>query len=182
MYADRHSKSPHQYYHPKISVPFVKIACFSMYENFVIGVLARLHHLDMLRVRARLVIAGILQAAAVDYFPNLSAKFAEAKQLAYCGRGDAEHCAVSCRIEAEKNNWYRLQRAVEIVLVTGQPTAASAVSAAASDVPYDYRTFFLFRPRIETFRRIDARVEQMVCSLSMHMCSLYVGMNVSYMM
>lgn len=68
-----------------------------------------------------------------------------------------------CRIQAEKNNWYRLQRAIEIVLVTGRPTAASAWSAAnPSATLYDYRPFFLFRPRIETFRRIDERVEHMV--------------------
>lgn len=67
-----------------------------------------------------------------------------------------------CRVALERNNWYRLQRALEIVLVTGQPTAASAAGAAPAAALYDFRPFFLHRPRLEVFRRIDERVEHMV--------------------
>lgn len=78
---------------------------------------------------------------------------------------------VVCRIVQEKNNWYRLQRAIEIVLTTGKPTSASAVAEDEQHGLYDFRPYFLFRPRIELFRRIDARVEQMVCPCSTSDCA-----------
>lgn len=73
----------------------------------------------------------------------------------------------------ERNNWYRLQRALEIVLMTGQPTGASAAAATPSTSTYDFRAFFLHRPRLEVFRRIDERVEHMVrLACGMQQCTV----------
>ena len=71
-----------------------------------------------------------------------------------------------CRVRAETNNWYRLERAIQILLRTGAPTAASHMQLKRpwSELPYDFRPFFITRPRLEVFRRIDERVERMVCS------------------
>eukprot|EP00892_Ulva_mutabilis_P001173 jgi/Ulvmu1/11056/UM007_0238.1 len=66
------------------------------------------------------------------------------------------------RVAQERNNWYRLQRSLEIVLATGRPTSASAAATAPCTATYDFRPFFLHRPRLEVFRRIDERVEHMV--------------------
>jgi hypothetical protein len=46
--------------------------------------------------------------------------------------------------------------------VTGRPTADAVAAGAPTDAAYDFRPFFLYRPRIEMFRRIDERVEHMV--------------------
>ena len=69
-----------------------------------------------------------------------------------------------CRVAAERNNWYRLKRAVEILLRTRKPLAESqmALQTPWSELQYDFRPFFLTRPRLEVFARIDARVERMV--------------------
>jgi tRNA A37 N6-isopentenylltransferase MiaA len=69
-----------------------------------------------------------------------------------------------CRIGAERNNWYRLTRAVEVLLHTGKPLGEShmALQRGWHELRYDFRPFFLTRPRLEVFRRIDGRVERMV--------------------
>ena len=69
-----------------------------------------------------------------------------------------------CRVAEERNNWYRLSRAVEILLATDQPIAASRPDGgqALADLDYDFRPFFLTRPRLEVFARVDERVERMV--------------------
>ena len=72
-----------------------------------------------------------------------------------------------CRVAAERNNWYRLKRAVEILLRTRKPLAESqmALQTPWSELQYDFRPFFLTRPRLEVFARIDERVERMVRKL-----------------
>lgn len=70
---------------------------------------------------------------------------------------------VLCRLEGEPNNFYRLLRVYEILLDTGQPLADMDLSADA-ELDYDFRCFFLHRPRMELYRRIDARCEQMLHS------------------
>lgn len=65
------------------------------------------------------------------------------------------------RVHAEANNYYRLMRVLEIVLHTGRTLTEFQAKANAS-VDYDFRCFFLQRPRLELFERIDLRVEQMV--------------------
>ena len=79
----------------------------------------------------------------------------------------------ACRIREEPNNWYRLERAVQILLRTGKPTSASQMQLERplSELPYDFRPFFITRPRIEGFRRIDERVELMVRSLATTACT-----------
>lgn len=59
-------------------------------------------------------------------------------------------------------NWYRLNRVLEILLSTGRPLGELNLDAEAP-LDYDFRCFFLNRSRLELYRRIDARVEAMVC-------------------
>ncbi|KAK9833352.1 hypothetical protein WJX84_005140 [Apatococcus fuscideae] len=65
------------------------------------------------------------------------------------------------RLAGEPNNFYRLLRVYEILLDTGQPLAQLDLSKEA-ELDYDFRCFFLNRPRMELYRRIDARCEQML--------------------
>ena len=50
---------------------------------------------------------------------------------------------------------------LEILLVARRPLAELDLDTAAP-LDYDFRCFFLNRPRACLYRRIDARVEQMV--------------------
>ena len=59
-------------------------------------------------------------------------------------------------------NWYRLNRVLEILLSTGRPLGELNLDVEAP-LDYDFRCFFLNRSRLELYRRIDARVEAMVC-------------------
>lgn len=69
--------------------------------------------------------------------------------------------AAAQRVSAEVNNYYRLMRVLEIVMHTGK-SLAEFEPAADAPLDYDFRCFFLQRPRLELFQRIDLRVEQMV--------------------
>ena len=65
-----------------------------------------------------------------------------------------------------ENDWYRLTRAYEIVVASGGRDVNTFASAHASEgnaSSYDFRCFFMCVPRVELYRRIDARVEDMVC-------------------
>lgn len=66
------------------------------------------------------------------------------------------------RLREEVNNMYRLRRIVDILLQTdGIPLADQDLNKdAPSD--YDFRCYFLHRPRLELYRRIDERVESIV--------------------
>jgi tRNA dimethylallyltransferase len=70
--------------------------------------------------------------------------------------------AADLRGGASANNMYRLGRVVDILLQARAPLATLAAPASAAGAPYDFRAFFLPRPREELYRRIDARVEEMV--------------------
>lgn len=59
-----------------------------------------------------------------------------------------------------ENDWYRLTRAYEIFLVSGR--AVSTFDRAAPDARFDFRCFFLSAPRVELYRKIDVRVEEMM--------------------
>ena len=59
-------------------------------------------------------------------------------------------------------NWYRLNRVLEILVSTGRPLGELNLDVEAP-LDYDFRCFFLNRSRLELYRRIDARVESMVC-------------------
>jgi len=59
-----------------------------------------------------------------------------------------------------ENDWYRLTRAYEIVTETGRDVRQFS---STPDARFDFRCFFLSVPRLDLYRRIDDRVESMVC-------------------
>jgi tRNA dimethylallyltransferase len=66
------------------------------------------------------------------------------------------------RLQSEPNNMYRLKRVVDILLQTrGTPLSQQNLNTTAP-LDYDFRCFFLYRPRVELCRRIDERVETIV--------------------
>ncbi|KAG2493534.1 hypothetical protein HYH03_008348 [Edaphochlamys debaryana] len=70
------------------------------------------------------------------------------------------------RIRAERNNYYRLERAL-CILAMAPPGARLAdfdprEQAEAREPDYDFRCFFLHRPRLALYERISQRVESMV--------------------
>lgn len=66
------------------------------------------------------------------------------------------------RLAEVPNNYYRLQRVVEILMGSkGTPLAALDLDTAAP-LAYDFRCFFLDRPRVQLYRRIDERCETML--------------------
>ena len=65
------------------------------------------------------------------------------------------------RLREVPGNWYRLNRVLEIVSVAGCPLAELDLDTAAP-LDYDCRCFFLNRRRIDLYRRIDARCEEML--------------------
>jgi tRNA dimethylallyltransferase len=61
------------------------------------------------------------------------------------------------------NDWYRAERALEVVSSTGKPvTAFEAPPDALPENKYDFTCVALSSPRATLYRRIDARVEEMV--------------------
>jgi len=63
----------------------------------------------------------------------------------------------------ETNNWYRMTRVLDILLQSPGKTLAELDTDAATPPDYDFRCIFLHRPRITLYRRIDERVEHMLC-------------------
>jgi tRNA A37 N6-isopentenylltransferase MiaA len=59
------------------------------------------------------------------------------------------------------NNYYRMLRVLQIVMATGQPRSKLNLDTKAP-LDYDIRCFYLDRPRISLYRRIDLRCEQML--------------------
>lgn len=68
------------------------------------------------------------------------------------------------RLRNESNNYYRLQRVVDILLQSPGKTLRDLNLNEAAPLDFDFRCYFLTRPRIELYRRIDSRVEDMVAS------------------
>ena len=58
-----------------------------------------------------------------------------------------------------ENDWYRVERALEIVMTTGRPVSDFKPTPPP---PYDFRCVMLTMPRVPLYRRIDERVETMV--------------------
>jgi tRNA dimethylallyltransferase len=73
--------------------------------------------------------------------------------------GDTESAE---RLRNESNNYYRLQRVVDILLQSPGKTLKDLNLNEAAPLDFDFRCYFLTRPRIELYRRIDSRVEEMV--------------------
>ena len=78
------------------------------------------------------------------------------------------------RLRAEPNNRYRLLRMLEVALTARRPRAELDHDRAAP-LEYDFRRFFLARPREELYRRIDERCERIaadgllpVCTRTLH--------------
>ncbi len=59
-----------------------------------------------------------------------------------------------------ENDWYRMTRAYEIALETGRDP--SDFEASRPETRFDFRCFFMSAPRVELYRKIDARVEGMM--------------------
>jgi len=89
---------------------------------------------------------------------SADAKWAAAVGLV-ASLGDEESAQ---RLSTEVNNWYRLYRVVDILLQSPGRTLAQLNLDEAAPLDYDFRCYFLYRPRMELYRRIDRRVEDMV--------------------
>ncbi|KAL4434476.1 hypothetical protein ABPG75_000917 [Micractinium tetrahymenae] len=83
--------------------------------------------------------------------------------------GDA---ATAERLRGEFNNQYRLLRVVDILLQSGGKPLADLDLNEERPTDYDCRCFFLHRPRLELYRRIDARVEEMVAGGLLQECQM----------
>ena len=81
---------------------------------------------------------------------------------------DAESAA---RMRLTPNNWYRLLRSIQVVQRTGQPMAQTALTATP-ELDYDFRCFFLKRPKVEMVTAADARVEEMMLNGLLEECAL----------
>lgn len=68
------------------------------------------------------------------------------------------------RLRHESNNYYRLQRVVDILLQSPGKTLKDLNLNEAAPLDFDFRCYFLTRPRIELYRRIDSRVEDMIAN------------------
>lgn len=66
------------------------------------------------------------------------------------------------RLAEVPNNYYRLRRVVEILMVSGGTPLAALDLDIAAPLAYDFRCFFLDRPRTQLYRRIDERCEAML--------------------
>ncbi|EFN51365.1 hypothetical protein CHLNCDRAFT_55198 [Chlorella variabilis] len=90
--------------------------------------------------------------------------------------GDEESAA---RLRREPNNQYRLLRIVDILLQSGGRPLADQDLDAGTPTHYDCRCFFLHRPRLELYRRIDGRVEEMVAAGLLQECQLLLEAGVA---
>lgn len=70
-------------------------------------------------------------------------------------RTRAEWHWLCCRLE--RNNYYRLKRALQILVQTGGKPLSDQALVTDSPLDYDFRCFFLHRPRLEIFDRIMLR-------------------------
>jgi tRNA dimethylallyltransferase len=63
----------------------------------------------------------------------------------------------------EVNNWYRMHRVIDILLqAPGKTLADLNHDPHGQEKEYDFRCFYLVRPRVDLYRRIDERVELMM--------------------
>ena len=60
-----------------------------------------------------------------------------------------------------QNDWYRAERALEVVMSTGKPVTEFGAPCGGEE-KYDFVCVALSSPRVRLYRRIDARVEEMV--------------------
>jgi tRNA dimethylallyltransferase len=63
-----------------------------------------------------------------------------------------------------RNDWYRAERVLEIVSASNRPVASFQADASGVSSLYQFRCFHLAVPRMQLYRRIDARCEAMLAS------------------
>lgn len=73
--------------------------------------------------------------------------------------GDPEAAA---RINLEKNNYYRLKRALEIKMHSEGIMSEMAINDNLKELDYDFRCFFLHKSRMQLYKILGTRCEQMV--------------------
>ena len=64
-----------------------------------------------------------------------------------------------------RNDWYRLRRSLEIIKSSGSPPSSFPLPSSInseSDLDYEFLCFFLSSPRLNLYRSIDLRCEEMV--------------------
>ena len=94
-------------------------------------------------------------AAASGADPEIAARAAgwRAATRLLSDAGDAESAS-----KIAENDWYRVERALEIVTASGRPVGSFAPVAPPA---FDFRCVMLTCPRVALYRRVDARVEAM---------------------
>ncbi|CAL5221867.1 g4129 [Coccomyxa viridis] len=114
---------------------------------------------SMQRVQQRLAEAWDKEAAAAQQSSLPPEQQWEVSRQLVASLGDPSSAE---RLKEVPGNWYRLNRVLDILLSTGRPLGELNLDVEA---PLDYKfcCFFLNRNRIDLYRRIDARVEDMVC-------------------
>ena len=73
------------------------------------------------------------------------------------GAGDPDSAARLAR-----NDWYRAERVLEIVAQSSRPVASFQADPSSLGHLYQFRCFHLAVPRMQLYRRIDARCEAML--------------------
>jgi tRNA dimethylallyltransferase len=57
---------------------------------------------------------------------------------------------------------HKIIRALEIIALTEKPVSSLSVSQKIQEEDYDFRCWFLYRPRAELYQRVEKRCEEMV--------------------
>lgn len=79
----------------------------------------------------------------------------------------------------QPNNWYRMRRVLQILLESGKARTEQDIKLSSS-LRYDVRAYFLFRPRMELYRRIDQRCEQILLNGIVQVCLVVPGPSVTH--
>jgi len=117
--------------------------------------------------RALALVRASQRRAAAEAGLSSADDLDEAVSWAAAARAVAEagDPAAAARVSLERNNWYRLLRVLQILLATGGKPLSEQDLDAQRPWDYDFRCFYLHRPRVPLYERIAARVEEMVCGV-----------------
>ena len=75
-----------------------------------------------------------------------------------------------------ENDWYRLDRAMEIVQTSGRPVGSFKPEGES---PYDFKCVVLTSPRVQLYRRVDTRVEHMVRDGMLEEAAMMLSMGIA---
>ena len=75
-----------------------------------------------------------------------------------------------------ENDWYRLERAMEIVQTSGRPVGSFKPEGES---PYDFKCVVLTSPRVQLYRRVDTRVEHMVRDGMLEEAAMMLSMGIA---